>query len=185
MYLIVYYVFMDARQMKQALKALDQIVPEVFQLLIGGGAAFVLAHDIPLSTVDIDAIPFKSKLTAAEIDPYVKKVATSLGLPADWLNTYFATFTYSLPKDYGMRLIPVFQGEKMTALALGKEDLCIMKCFARREKDIPHARALLKKGLGLQQVKDHLHQCLDEGLPKAQEALDFFYDLCDDLGLKI
>lgn len=185
MHLIMYYGFMDAEQMKQALKALDQIVPEAFQLLIGGGAAFILAHNIPLSTVDIDAIPFKSKLKAAEIDPYVKRVAASLGLPVDWLNTYFSTFTYSLPKDYGGRLVTVFKGKKMTALALGKEDLCIMKCFAGREKDIPHARALLKKGLSLQCVKDHLHQCLEEGLPKSQEALDFFYDLCDDLGLKI
>ena len=168
--------------MLQALKALDQEVPENLNLLIGGGAAFILAHHIPLSTMDIDGIPYKSKLGSADLDPYVKKVAKRLKLPPDWLNNYFSTFTYSLPKDYGERLVLIFKGRKIQALALGKEDLLIMKCFAGREKDIPHTRLLLKKGVDTKKIEDHLHQCVEEGLPKAKEGLDFFYDLCEELG---
>ncbi len=176
---------MEAEQMKKALAALDKEVREPLQLLVGGGAAFVLAHHIPLSTSDIDAIPFKTKMTLAELDVHAKRVAAKLKLPPDWLNNYFATFTYSLPKDYGDRLVSIFKGKKLTALALGKEDLLVMKCFAGREKDIPHARLLLKKKIDLKTVSQHLHHCLEERLPKAQEALDFFYDLCEWQGVAI
>ena len=170
--------------MEAALRGLEQELTSPLKLLIGGGAAFVLAHNIPLTTHDIDGIPYQTTLTSAELDPAVKKVARKLQIPPDWLNTYFATFTYSLPKDYGGRLIPVYQGKKLTALALAKEDLLIMKCFAGREKDIPHARALLKKGVNIELVGEHLHRCLKEGLPSAQAALDFFYDLCEQMGIK-
>ena len=176
---------MDAQTMQKALAALDGKVPEPLQLLIGGGAAFILAHHIPLSTFDIDGIPYQSKLTVAELDPYVKAVAKELNIPSDWLNPYYGTFTYSLPKDYGKRLVTVFNGKKIRAVALGKEDLLIMKCFAGREKDIPHARQLLKKKLNTLLVRDHLHQCLQEKLPQAQEACDFFYELCEQLGIEI
>ena len=176
---------MDGKQMIQALQALDQAVMEPLSILIGGGAAFILAHQIPLSTMDIDGIPYKTKLRPADLDPYVKKVAKKLNIPGDWLNSYFATFTYSLPKDYGDRLIPILQGKKITALALGAEDLLIMKCFAGREKDIPHVRLLLKKKLNLKMISKHLHQCLDEKLPNAQKACDFFYDLCEQAGIDV
>ncbi|MDO8643451.1 MAG: DUF6036 family nucleotidyltransferase, partial [bacterium] len=149
----------------------------------GGGSALVLAHQIPLLTMDIDGIPYQTDLGMADIDPYVKKVAKKLKLPADWLNTYFATFTFCLPKGYSDRLVSVFKGKKITTLALGCEDLLIMKCFAGREKDISHARLLLKQNLDLKLVVNHLHHCLNLKLPKAQEALDFFYDCCEQLGI--
>ncbi len=176
---------MDRTQMLKALKGLDKEIPEPMKLLVGGGAAFILAHQIPLSTMDMDGIPFQSKITVAELDPYVKKVATKLNLPKDWLNNYFATFTYSLPKDYGKRLVSVYKGKNLEAVALGKEDLLIMKCFAGRDKDLPHAKALLKKGVRAALVKEHLHHCLKENLPNAQRALDLFYELCEQLGIEI
>lgn len=176
---------MDIHQMKGALGALDRELPQPLNLLIGGGAAFLLAHHIPLSTMDIDGIPYKTPLKPADLDPYVKKVAKALGLPNDWLNSYFATFTYSLPRDYGDRLCEVFRGKKLKAFALGKEDLLIMKSFAGREKDIPHARALLKKGLDTSLVGRHLHRCAEEGIPRAREACDFFYDVCEQLGIPV
>lgn len=176
---------MDAQLMLKALKALDKELPEPLKLLVGGGAAFILAHHIPLSTMDIDGIPFKSRLQSADLDPRIKKVAKALGLPPDWLNTYFATFTYSLPKDYGERLVSILKGKNLEVWALGKEDLLIMKCFAGREKDIPHARLLLKKKLDIKRVEKHLNQCVEENLPNARQAADFFYDLCDQLGIDV
>lgn len=176
---------MNAEQMLKALKALDRELPEPVKLLIGGGAAFILAHHIPLSTMDIDGIPFKSRLQPADLDSRIKKVAKFLGLPPDWLNTYFAAFTYSLPKDYGERLVSVLKGKKLEVWALGKEDLLIMKCFAGREKDIPHARLLLKKNVDVKRVEQHLNQCIDENLPNARQAADFFYDICEQTGTDI
>ena len=171
--------------MKKALKALDQALPEPLTLIIGGGAAFILAHQIPLSTMDIDAIPTRTRMGIGELDPFIKAVAKKLGLPPDWLNTYFATFTFSLPKNYGERLVEVFKGKKLGALAMGKEDLMIMKCFAGREKDIPHAKSLLKKKIDTKLVTEHLHRCVEENLPKAQEACDFFYELCEQMGIEV
>src|SRR3989338_10512956 len=98
---------MDASQMMKALKGLDQKVPEKFHLLIGGGAALILAHKISLATMDIDGIPFKTTIKFADLDIYVKEVAVELGIPHDWLNGYFATFTRFLPKDYGDRLVTI------------------------------------------------------------------------------
>lgn len=176
---------MDAKRMKEALGALDKLLTKDCQLLIGGGAAFLLAHQISLSTVDMDAVPYQTSLSAAELDGFVKKVAARLKIPSDWLNTYFATFTYSLPKDYGSRLVKVFQGKRLTAKALGKEDLLIMKCFAGREKDIMHAKLLLKKNLDGELVSKHLHRCVEENLPSAPKALDFFYEICEQLGIDV
>ena len=50
---------MDSKIMLKALGTLDVRVPEPLQLLIGGGAAFVLGHQIVLAPQDIDAVPFK------------------------------------------------------------------------------------------------------------------------------
>ena len=171
--------------MREALQGLDHEVSKPLCLLIGGGAAFVLAHQIPLSTMDIDAIPYQTTLQISDLEPLIQRVSKKLNLPHDWLNTYFATFTYSLPKDYSDRLVRVFRGKNLTALALGREDLLIMKCFAGREKDFPHARALLKKGLDVKQVKEHLHRCVQENLPKASAALDVFYDACEQTGIEV
>lgn len=171
--------------MKEALGALDRLLKKDCQLLIGGGAAFMLAHQIPLSTMDMDAIPYQTLLSLAELDGYVKKVAIQLKLPPDWLNTYFATFTYSLPKDYGQRLIKVFKGRHLSAMALGKEDLLIMKCFAGREKDILHAKLLLKKTIDTDLVSKHLHHCIEQSLPNAQKAFDFFYEVCEQMGVDV
>ncbi|MDO8494415.1 MAG: DUF6036 family nucleotidyltransferase [Deltaproteobacteria bacterium] len=176
---------MDAKIMQMALKALDQEVSRPLKLLIGGGAAFILAHDIPLLTNDIDGIPYQTELRAAELDPLIKKVAKKLKIPPDWLNHYFATYTYSLPKDYGSRLVTIYEGKNLKAVALGKEDLLIMKCFAGRDKDVAHARALLKKKVDTKLVAEHLHRCLEENIPKAKEACDFFYEICEQLGINL
>lgn len=176
---------MEANQMKKALAALDNLLQKGCQLLIGGGAAFILAHRISLATVDMDGIPYQTSLSAGELDALVKKVAEKLKLPKDWLNSYFATFTYSLPKDYGGRLVEVFRGRHLMAKALGKEDLLIMKCFAGREKDILHAKLLLKKKLDIPLVSKHLHRCIEENLPNAQRALDFFSEICEQVGIDV
>lgn len=167
--------------MEQALAALDARLPKSLTLLIGGGAALLLAHKIRLETLDIDGIPLTSALTPAELDPLVKAVARALKISTHWLNDYFNAFTYTLPKDFRERLVPVFRGKKLTALALGREDLLIMKCFAGREKDIGHARVLIRRGADTEMVKTHLQTFIDKGLPGATNAMQFFEDLLDEL----
>ncbi len=137
----------------------------------------VLAHDFPLATADIDAVPRPIDLPA--LDSLVKTIARELELPPDWLNPYFSSFTHTLPNDYDTRLVPVFAGKKLQGLALGKEDMLIMKCFAHRQKDVGHARALIKKGTNLDFVENHIEKLRDSNVIGAQAALDFLDELVE------
>lgn len=108
-------------------------------------------------------------------------VARDLSLPGDWLNPHFETFLFTLPADYESRLKTVFTGEHLVVNALGPEDLLILKCFAGRDKDIPHARALVKKGANLNFVEKHIHHLMDKSILGAGAARDFLDDLLDEM----
>jgi len=165
--------------MRTALQALDRRLKKPTKLLIGGGAAMLLAHRCPLSTMDIDGVIFQSALTQAELDPHVKAVAKELSIPPDWLNPYFNTFLYTLPADFRERLVPIYGGTHLSVLALSAEDLLILKCFAARPKDVPHARVLYRKARHPELVDDHLQRLVERNVPGAQEAWDFFAELED------
>ena len=177
---------LTADLMKSALTSLDILLnqekdnPADVTLIIGGGGAMLLAHHFTLATSDIDAVP--RGIEMSQLDPFIKRVAMELGLAPDWLNPYFATFSHTLPSDYGTRLIPVFQGKRIKALALGKEEMLIMKCFAHRQKDVGHAKALIKAGADHAKVGDHIESLLKKKIPGAQQALDFLDDVLDQVG---
>ncbi len=164
--------------MLAALKRLDEIISKPVKLIMGGGGAMILAHKFPLATTDIDAVP--KGMSIDELDPYIKKIGLEMGLPGDWMNPYFSTFAINLPQDFEQRLINVFQGKHLSALALGKEDMLIMKCFAHRAKDIGHAKMLLKLGANTDFVGKHIETLKRKQLPGCQEALDFLDELLDD-----
>ena len=172
-------VVLTSDQMKQALRRLDELLTDPVTLIVGGGGAMILAHGIALATSDIDAIP--RGMDIQSLDPIVKIIAVELGLPPDWLNPYFSTFAHTLPSDYGQRLIEVFAGKKLRALALGKDEMLIMKCFAHRQKDVMHAKALIKKGADIGKVEIQIESLLKRGIPGAQEALDFLDDVREQM----
>lgn len=169
--------------MIKAFKLLDGYLDDVAEILVGGGAAMILAHNIPLSTLDIDGLLVGSKITPAELDPLVKKVGKNLGIQPQWFNSYFDTYTFTIPPDYKERVKSIFKGKNLTVNALGLEDLLIMKCFAGREKDIGHAKGLIKKGANLDYVEAHMESLVDKGLPDSTEALDFLDDIKEQLGM--
>jgi hypothetical protein len=164
----------------EALESLDSFLKEPVKLIIGGGGALVCAYKFPLATEDLDA--YSTGTTPEKLDFAVKKVAKALSLEPDWLNPYFSTFAYVLPGDYSSRLKLVYKGKHCEAYALGPEDLLLMKCFAGRDKDIPHARALLKeKGILLEIIEDRIQELIEKRVVRAKEALAFFDDLTKDL----
>jgi len=171
------YAPLEAAQLRSAFQALDRLLPRSTTLIVGGGTAMMLAYRLPVRTMDVDAYPREGSLD--EILPAVRAVAKEHGLPPDWINPWFETFAYVLPPDYGARLRPVFQGERLTVAALGVEDLLVMKCFAGREKDVGHARALLKRGPELAIVERRIQELADRGVTGAQDALDFLDDLTE------
>lgn len=165
----------------KALNRLDELLAEDSQvkLIAGGGGAMILAHRFPLGTTDLDAFP--RGIEIAELDVLVKRIAIEQGLAHDWLNPYFSTFVHTLPSDYGDRLIPVFQGQRLQVLALGKEEMLIMKCFAHRQKDVGHAKALIRGGAELKLVEAQFEILRKKGIPGTEQAYDFLDDVLEQL----
>lgn len=166
---------LEVRQLERAFKALDALLPRPVTLIVGGGTAMMLAYQLPVRTTDVDAYPRDGRLD--ELRGFILEVADAQGLARDWINPWFETFAYVLPADYGARLRPVFRGARLEVVALGVEDLLVMKCFAGREKDVSHARALLRRSPDLAVVERRLQELCDKGVKGAQDALDFYDDL--------
>ena len=168
--------------MIKALQLLDQKMHKrnfaSMTLIMGGGGAMILAHGFPRGTTDIDAIP--QGASPEVLSDLVKEIAIELAIAPDWLNPYFSTFSHTLPSDYHTRLVTVFQGKVLRVEALGKEEMLIMKCFAHRSKDRPHARALIKAKTNLDPVFARIEELRKKKIPGAVEALAFLEELQDE-----
>lgn len=136
-----------------------------------------MAHHFPLVTYDIDAVP--KGMSIEELEPHINEVSKELNLPVDWLNPWYSTFTYVLPEDYDTRLIEVYSGKHLRAQALGADDLLIMKCFAHRQKDIPHVKALLKAGANPDFAYKRMEELEERGIPHVEKAQDFLDEVLD------
>lgn len=167
--------------MTRALETLDQKLKKIehapVTLIMGGGGAMILAHGFPLATTDVDAIP--KGISFEELDPLVKEIADEQGLPKDWLNPHFSSFSHTLPSDYADRLINVHSGSHLQVLALGKEEMLIMKCFAHRRKDVGHARALVRDGANLDLVENRIEELEAKRIPGTQAAFDFLQEILE------
>jgi predicted nucleotidyltransferase len=169
--------------MLRALELLDERMDQPARLVIGGGAAMTLAYQHPLATQDVDAFSARGGLRMGELDSLARQVADELNVAPDWLNAHFETFTAVLPADYSSRLRRVYSGAQLQVDALGPEDLLVMKCFAGRDKDRPHARKLIKLAADLSIVDRQLESLVSKRYPGAQKAADYFDDLRDEADL--
>ncbi len=172
---------LSKEKMIQALVRLSDFISTPVTLIMGGGGAMILAHKFPIATTDIDAIPKGIEMTS--LSPFIHQIAIEQNIPGDWMNPYFSSFTYVLPSDYSSRLISVFKNRNLEVLALGKEDMLIMKCFAHRAKDIPHAKSLLKNGANIEMVYSHIEAHEKKNTPHAKQAKVFLEDLLEELNL--
>jgi hypothetical protein len=172
----------DVSVLKRALVELDREIDRPLELLVGGGAALALAHGVRVSTLDVDAVPFRSKLALEEIGPAVARVGEKLGLGPTWLNGWYGAFLHVLPPDFETRLVTVHHGERLRVHALGAEDLVVMKLFAGRDRDLPHARALLAKGADVRHVEARLRALAERSIPGAEAASERLADLQRQLG---
>ena len=153
------------------------------RLVVGGGAAMTLAYNHPMATQDVDAFAAKGGLRIAELAELARAVATELNVEPDWLNSHFETFTAVLPSDYASLLRSVYRGEHLTVDALGPEDLLVMKCFAGRDKDRPHARRLLREVTDMTIVDRQLELLAQRRYLGAEKAADWLDDLRDEVDL--
>lgn len=139
----------------------------------------ILAHGYPLATTDVDAVPHGWEIH--ELDHFIKTIAKELHLPGDWLNPHFSTFLHVLPKDFSSRVKAVYQGQHLRVDALGVEEMLLLKCFAHRPKDIPHARALLRLEPDLSLIERRIDELKKLKIPGTSEAADFLDDLLDQV----
>jgi len=165
----------DPASLDTAFKALDARLPGPMTLVVGGGTAMMLAYGIPVRTTGVDACPVSGWLD--DLAPLVREVGRDTGLAPDWLDPHFETFAHVLPADHGSRLLEVFAGDRLRVMALGLEDLLIMKCFAGRERDVGHARALLRYEPDLATVERRIDELVERRMPGALDAADFLDDL--------
>lgn len=167
--------------MREALALLDEQIPASARLVVGDDAAMILAYGFTFAVLDVDAFAAQGGLSLAELDSVSKDVAKQLDIEPDWLNSHFFTFTYVLPQDYPTRLRSILEGNRLSVDALGAEDLLIMKCFAARDKDRPHAIHLIKRCTDLSIVDKQITLLSDKGIPGADKAADYFDDLREEL----
>lgn len=169
----------------EAFRELDLRLKRPLKLLVGGGAAMTLAYGMPEGTQDVDAVTFKGFDKIEDIKEEIQAVGRKLQIDPDWINPYFSNFAIVLPPDYTERLRTVFEGKNLSALALGPEDLFIMKLHAGRPKDDAHIRRLLKtQKMDLELVEEHLQNLFEKGLPKAEQALERFDQYLDELEIE-
>jgi len=174
---------LDRKTLMEAFACLDRHVPgkKSAHLVLGGGAAMIAAYDHRLATRDVDATTARGGLRMADLAAASRAVAEEMDLEPDWLNPHFEVYTPVLPSDYGTRLRRVFEGERLRVDALGPEDLLLMKCFAGRDKDLSHARKLVRMAQDLDVVDRRLAELGERGYPGAARAADAFDDLRDEV----
>jgi len=162
----------------KALKRMDESAPFSFEMIIGGGVA-MLIYGSSLHTWDIDVILKKASLD--QIKKHTTQVAKEFNLPDDWINSWFSSFTYTLPRDFTNRLKTFFKGKNITAQVLGKEDLLILKCCAHRSKDKGHARILIRSGVDHVFVMKHLEKLAKKKiLQNTITPIEFLEDVLDE-----
>lgn len=168
---------LNKQNVLKALKSLDNLVSKPFEMIIGGGTAMLCAYDSPLQTFDVDVI--LKNTTMKEIEKAVWQVSEDMGLPKDWLNSWYAGFTHILPESFSKRLQLIFKGKKIKAYVLGMEDLLIMKCCAHRAKDIGHARILIRKKVDYEFVLNHLEKLTAKNILPNFKPIEFLEEILD------
>ena len=163
------------------MKRLGELAPTPFEMIIGGGTAMLCAYDSPLQTFDVDAV--LKNINIKELEKAVWQVSKEMNLPRDWVNSWYKSFTHILPLDFSKRLKLIVKSPKITAYALGSEDLLIMKCFAHRAKDIGHARILIRKKADYQFVLNYLEHLIEKKILPNRKSVEFLEEILDQEGL--
>ena len=168
---------LNKKTVLKAMKRLDELAPHSFEMIVGGGAAMMCAYDCPLTTVDMDVV-FKY-ISGERLEKPVRQIAREMNLPGNWLNSWYAGFTHYLPSDFNRRLKLIFQGQKITARALGAEDMLILKCCAHRTKDTGHARVLIRRKADHIFVMKHLEKLMEQKRIFNEKPLEFLEDILE------
>ena len=112
---------MQKSDIVQAFKRLGQRCESPVEIVIGGGAAMILAGYIDRDTGDSDAVWSNPKLSLLQHS--IEEVAEELELKPDWLNDGIKAYADLLPNDFHMRCVAVGMFGNLTVQMLGRQDL--------------------------------------------------------------
>ena len=165
---------MNKEEIVRALAALgEELLKKEIQgeVLVVGGAAMCLAHNVRDATKDVDAL-FEPK---AEMLEAIKIVAQKYGLEEDWLNDGVKGFMFADPEH-----VPFIEFPGLQVTTVHPEYLLAMKLYSSRtalyETDRADIKALIKLLgiLSLEQAYDVLEKFIprEKVLPKTQYLLE-------------
>ena len=146
----------DKEQLYRVLKLLDELLGIAhaphFELVICGGSALIATGLIRRTTRDVDVVAMlKENMELADPEPFppvleqaARKVATSLGLPSDWLNCGPCDlFRMGLPEGFAGRLEKHNIGPCLTVHFTGRLDQIYFKLYAAVDRGGYHIEDLL------------------------------------------
>ena len=117
-----------------------------FEAIVVGGAALVLNGTISRATEDVDVIApdIPKEVLAASRTFANERSSTQQPLRDDWLNNGPSSLVDVLPEGWRDELRPLYQGEAITFLQLGRMDMLRTKLFAYcdRQTDLNDCVAL-------------------------------------------
>ena len=114
------------------------------EILIVGGAAGVLTHELPpaWTTADVDAFYFELAKDREAVLSAAEEVGRELKLPSDWLNDWGGKSRWTLPDEWKSRRILIGAFGRLRVYAVSRIDLISMKFIGHREHDLEHLREL-------------------------------------------
>lgn len=127
-----------------------------YHAVIIGGAALILLNVTSRATRDVDcldpAIPIAVKKASVE---FARLFIRQFGLGEDWLNNGPESLKLELPEGWQDRAVPLYTGQALSLLTLGRMDLLSSKLYAYcdRQQDLADC-------LALRPQPHELEQCL-------------------------
>jgi hypothetical protein len=131
---------MERSELIQALERLGTLCAPGTEIVLGGGAALILAGYIDRGTEDGDVIHSTPRL--ADLEDVLAIVAEEHDLPGAWLNDGVKAWADVLPPDFLGRLEEVGVFTNLRVRRLGRRDLLVMKFFALRAQDLEDISAM-------------------------------------------
>lgn len=148
----------DSDKLNTALSLLNsrisQSTKDSIGLVVCGGSALIATNLVARTTKDVDVLAItdldeKKMIDAVSLPPFLIKaadeVASTLNLPADWLNSGPADlFRMGLPVGFSDRLIEHKYGQSLTVFYIGRTDQIHFKLYASVDRGGYHIDDLMQ-----------------------------------------
>lgn len=128
-------VMLEHKKICKMLTSLEKYIDQPLEMIICGGAAAILAHKMKRNTADVDLVFLSYR--PPDFEKIKAEIAEEFGVDINWLNEGAKGYADYLPNDFQKRLIRInLKSKLITAWAIGRVDLIIMKLASFRPEDL-------------------------------------------------